>query len=84
MKKIKNLTVEVTYRVGLGSLGVGLGSLEVPEVVHKQLTEIADNGREVDGSDMKYTEALEWMNENIKERDCMDWSCEIEELEEEE
>lgn len=73
MKKIENLTVQVTYRVGLGSL-------EVPEIVYKQLNEIADNGREVDGSDMKYTEALEWMNENIKERDCMDWSCEIEDL----
>lgn len=75
MKKIKNISVTVTYKVGLGGLNV-------PEDVFKQLNEIHDKGIEVDGSDMKYTEALEWINKNIKERDCMDWSCEIEELEE--
>jgi hypothetical protein len=73
MKTIKDLSVNVTYRVGLGDL-------EVSEKVFEQLNEIADNGVSIDGTGMDYPEANEWLKDNIKERDCCDLEYEIEEL----
>lgn len=73
MKTIKDLDVKVTYKVGLGNV-------KVPNKVFEQLNEIADSGREVDGTGMEYPEALEWLRNNIKERDCCDLEYEIEEM----
>jgi hypothetical protein len=73
MKTIKDLSVNVTYRVGLGDL-------EVSEKVFEQLNEIADNGVSIDGTGMEYPEAIEWLRDNIKEGDCCDLEYEIEEL----
>lgn len=74
MKTIKDLSVKVTYKVGLGNL-------EVPNKVYKQLNEIVDEGGEVDGTGMDYPEATEWLRNNIRERDCNDIEYEIEDLE---
>lgn len=74
MKKIKNLTVKVTYRVGLGDV-------EMPDEVYEQLTEAAEDGDTIESGGIKYTEAAEWLSNNIRERDCMDWEAEIEEAE---
>jgi hypothetical protein len=73
MKTIKELTVQVTYRVKIGGLSVS-------DKIYKQLNEIVDNGGETDGDDYKHGEAVEWLNSNIKERDCFDHRSEIEEM----
>jgi len=74
MKTVKDLTVEVKYRVGLGNV-------EVPDDVFEQLVEAADNWDRIDPTMMnKYVEAAEWLTENIRERDCMDWEYEIEDI----
>lgn len=73
MKTIKNLDVKVTYRVGLGDI-------EVSDEVFEQLNEIIENGTEIDGMGMEYSEASEWLRNNIKERDCCDLEYEITEL----
>ena len=74
MRTVKDLTVEVKYRVGLGNV-------EVPDDVFEQLVEAADNWDRIDPTMMnKYVEAAEWLTENIRERDCMDWECEIEDI----
>lgn len=74
MKTIKDLTVEVKYRVGLGYV-------EVPKNVYEQLMEATNNGDVIDPSYCpKYPEAAEWLTGNIRERDCMDWECEIEDI----
>jgi hypothetical protein len=76
MVTIKDLTVKVTYRVGLGEV-------EMPEKVHQQLLEVSENGDEIEmGGISKYPEAYEWLSDNIRERDCMDWEAEIEEVSE--
>jgi hypothetical protein len=76
MVTIKDLTVKVTYRVGLGEV-------EMPEKVHQQLLEASENGDEIEmGGISKYPDAYEWLSDNIRERDCMDWSAEIEEVSE--
>lgn len=73
MVKIKTLTVIIKYKVGLGSL-------KVPEKVKNQLIEAQQQGCAIDpGYCPNYEDAAEWLSDNIKERDCMDWECEIEE-----
>ena len=73
MKTIKDLSVTVTY-------SVGLGAVEVSEKVFEQLNEICDNGAKVDGTGMEYPEAIEWLRDNIKEGDCYDLDYEIQDL----
>ena len=46
----------------------------------EQLTEIAENGGEIDGMGMEYPEASEWLRDNIKDEDCYDLEYEITEL----
>lgn len=74
MKKVKDLTVKVTYKVGLGNV-------EIPENVYDQLLEAYYSNEEIDTSEIEKMEAAEWLSNNIKESDCMDWKAEIEELE---
>ena len=76
MVTIKDLTVKVTYRVGLGEV-------EMPKKVHQQLLEASDNGDEIEmGNISKYPDAYDWLSDNIRECDCMDWEAEIEEVSE--
>jgi hypothetical protein len=68
---VKDLTVKVSYRVGYGGV-------EMPQEVYDQLVEAQENGDEIEmGGISKYPDAYEWLSNNIKERDCMDWSAEI-------
>jgi hypothetical protein len=74
MKTVKDLTVKVTYRVGLVDV-------EMPQKVYDQIVEAAENGDDIDPSDpRKYTDAADWLSDNIRERDCMDWEAEIEDV----
>jgi len=74
MVKIKDLDVTVTYRVGLGDI-------EVPENVFKELEKIVESGIETDGfEESKYPNAISWLTSNIKEKDCCDWKLTIDEL----
>jgi hypothetical protein len=76
MKKIKDLTCEVTYTVGLGDL-------KVPDNVYRGLCEIFERGYKT--SDLKIPgrkskdmiSAFEWLADNINEHDAMDWEHEI-------
>lgn len=70
MKTINNLTVTVTYTVGLGNI-------KVPEEVYDDL------GKHYDSGSLEVPEdsvAAEWLADNIKEKDAMDWSYEIDDL----
>lgn len=71
MKAIKNLTVTVTYTVGLEDI-------EVPEEVYDDLIENYDNGVWEAPED---SIAAEWIANNIVEKDAMNWSYEIDDLE---
>ena len=70
MKTIKNLTVTVTYTVGLEDI-------EVPEEVYDDLIENYDSGAwEVPEDSI----AAGWLADNIIEKDAMRWSYEIDDL----
>ena len=78
MKVIKNLTVKMTYRVGLCDV-------EVPDDVYDSLAKCYDEGGDVPmpgESDKDSVEASEWLSDNIREADAMDWDYEIEDFEE--
>ena len=68
MKIIKNLTVNVTYRVGLDNV-------EVPDDVYG----VVPNPSESDEDSAK---ASEWLSDNIREADAMDWEYDIEDFKE--
>lgn len=73
MKKVKDLTVKVTYRVGLGDV-------DMPDEVYNELAEAYDNGDELDPTRMNYPKASEWLSDHIRESDCIDWEVELEEI----
>ncbi len=74
MVKVKELTIEVTYRVGYGEV-------EMPENVYNQLVEASEKGHKLEmGRSDRYTEALNWLSNNIKEADSMDWEADVEEI----
>ncbi len=75
MKTVESLTVTVTYKAGLGNV-------KMPKKVYEELVKAAEKGDEIEmGGISKYPDAYEWLTDNIKERDCMDWSAEIEDIE---
>lgn len=74
MKTIEDITVKVTYTVGLGGL-------EVSNELYEILSSI--EGKELDTNHLlteRKQKAMDWLSDNIKERDAMDWSYEIEEI----
>lgn len=76
MRIIKKLTVKMTYRVGLGNV-------EVPDDVYDSLAKCYDEGGDVpmpNESDEGFAEASEWLADNIREADAMDWEYEIEDF----
>lgn len=74
MKIIEDITVKVTYTVGLGGLVV---SPELYEIL--SLMEAKELNINHLLSDRKQ-KAMDWLSYNIREKDARDWSCEIEDL----
>lgn len=70
MKTINNLTITVTY-------SVKLRNVKVPDEVYDDLSKRYDNESwEVPEDSI----ASEWLVDNIREKDAMYWSCEIDDL----
>ncbi len=73
MKTIKDLTVKVTYRVGLGNI-------EVRDEIYEALDYLADRGEtgcDLVDVDEKVGTAFEWLADHIHERDAFDWDYEV-------
>lgn len=77
MKLIKDLTVQVTYTVGLGDV-------EMPEDVYNEIIEADKKGVHFDMTFDKNVIASSWLVDNINEADCMEWKAEILEITESE
>lgn len=78
MKNLSNLQVTVTYTVTLGISNV-------PDDVFEQLNDAFSNGVDIEGgTNGKYAEASEWLNNHIAEKDAHDWSWDIVDMQEEE
>lgn len=70
MKTIKDLTVKATYKVGLSNV-------EVSDEVYNQLSQYYDEGENV----YALSEVEEWLMDNIRQDDAMEWEFEIEDFE---
>ncbi|MBS5895391.1 MAG: hypothetical protein KIC64_06165 [Prevotella buccae] len=73
MKKIKDLTVTVTYTVGLHDV-------EVSEKVYDDLNALADKGRvncDLMNLDEQVCTGFEWLSDHIHESDACDWNYEV-------
>lgn len=76
MKKIKYLTIKVTY-------SVGLSDVEVPDKVYDELAKAYDEGGHVPEWDDELENANEWLIDNIRQEDAMDWEFEIDDFQDE-
>ena len=76
MKNIKDLTIKVTYRVGLGNV-------EVPDEVYNELAKAYDEGGDVPEWDDELENAKESLSDNIREADAMEWEYEIDDFQDE-
>ena len=77
METLKKISVTVTYHVGLSNI-------KAPTEVVEQLQKIYDSGKPfITGTtdEIEHSEAMDWLTETIKERDCFEWECEIDNLE---
>lgn len=72
MKTIKDITVKVTYTVGFSDV-------EVPDKVYNDLIKQFDEN--AFGEVPEDSIAFEWISDNIRENDAMEWEYEIEDLE---
>ena len=73
MKKISDLTVTVTYTVGLHGV-------EVSEKVYDALNALADKGRvncDLMNLDEQVCTGFEWLSDHIHESDACDWNYEV-------
>jgi hypothetical protein len=71
MKKVKELSVTVKY-------SVGLGDIEIPDDVYNEIIKSQDSFIEIAAdSQHLYPQAFQWFIDNIKERDCIDITYEI-------
>ena len=73
MKTIKNLSVTVTYKVGLGNI-------KMPENIYAEIIEAIENCDSIKGVGEKYQNASEWLSSNIRERDCFDWETNVDNI----
>lgn len=73
MKKIKDLTIKVIYKVGLSNV-------EVPDEVYNELAKAYDEGGDVPEWDDELENANEWLLDNIRQNDAMEWEFEIDDF----
>lgn len=73
MKTIKNLGVTMKFRVGLEDV-------EVSDEIYRGLEKISERFSISDGEvirDEDIMDAFDWLNDNIHDRDALDWEYEV-------
>lgn len=70
-KKVKSLSIIVTYRVSYGGV-------EMPKQIYEQMVKASENGDEIEMHN--YPDVFDWIVSNVRERDCLNWKAEIDKL----
>lgn len=73
MKKVDNIRVKVEYVVELSDF-------EIPQELFDQLESLERIDMTSDALMLRFPNVLDWLSENIKEKDAFEWSYEIEEI----
>jgi hypothetical protein len=68
--KVRHLTVTVKYMVGYGDV-------TMPKNVHQELEKASEKCEAIDMHSSKYPNAAEWLNNNVREKDCMEWEADV-------
>lgn len=68
--KVKTINVTVKYTVELGDI-------EIPENIYNELDSGSHEGLEFDPTIPRKIDAAQWLADNIREGDCMDWTAEV-------
>lgn len=74
MQKVNTLRVEVKYVVELSDF-------EIPQELFEEMEYLQGHTINISRAQILYPEVLDWLSENIKERDAYDWEYEIDEIE---
>jgi len=74
MKTIKDLTVKVSYTVGLGDLKVPASVMSGFEKIQEKHFDVVSHA---DNNDKDVNNAFEWLSDNIKENDAYNHEYEI-------
>ena len=73
MKKVDNIRVKVEYVVELSDF-------EILEELYNELRYLERIDMTSDALILGFPNVLDWLSENIKEKDAFEWSYEIEEI----
>ena len=74
MKKVDNIRVEVEYVVELSDF-------EIPQELFEEMEDLQGHTIYPSLAQTDCPEVLDWLSENIEEKDAFEWSYEIEEIE---
>ena len=73
MQKVNTLRVEVKYVVEISNF-------EIPEELFDEMEDLERIDMTSDALMLGFPNVLDWLSENIKEKDAFEWSYEIEEI----
>lgn len=73
MKKVDNIRVKVEYVVEISNF-------EIPEELFDEMEDLERIDMTSDALMLGFPNVLDWLSENIKEKDAFEWSYEIEEI----
>lgn len=73
MRKVDNIRVKVEYLVELSDF-------EILEELYDELESLERMDMSSDALELGFPKVLDWLSENIKEKDAFEWSYEIEEI----
>lgn len=74
MKNLKELTIKVTYQVGLADLQI---PDDISEQVVSEIEAAHDSGQEITADNLNYSNAYQWIIDNIHQQDCCEYSAEV-------
>ena len=68
---MKTITINVTCKYDVEI------TREVSDEVYDQLCDIYDNGGSISDSEIRDSKAMDWLADNVDERDALNWEYEI-------
>lgn len=75
---MKTITLNVTCKYDVEI------TRDVPDDVYEQLCDVYDNGGSISDGELRDDKAMDWLANNVNERDALNWEYEINDFNEDE
>lgn len=75
---MKTITLNVTCKYDVEI------TRDVPDDVYEQLCDVYDNGGSISDGELRDGNAMDWLADNVNERDALNWEYEINDFNEDE